>query len=58
MFLPTAFINPERRRFKERECMTWDEVRECRRGGIEFGSHTVNHPKLYELDLAANPRGT
>jgi peptidoglycan/xylan/chitin deacetylase (PgdA/CDA1 family) len=49
MFLPTAFIGNESRRFKERNCLTWDEVRECRRGGIEFGSHTVNHPKLYEL---------
>ena len=51
MFLPTAFIGQERRSFKGRECMTWDEVREAQRDGIEFGSHTVNHPKLYELDL-------
>ncbi len=29
--------------------MTWDEVRESAKAGIEFGSHTVNHPKLYEL---------
>lgn len=52
MFLPTAFIGSEPRRFKERECMTWAEVRECHQAGIEFGSHTVNHPKLYELDCA------
>ena len=51
MFLPTAFIGQERRSFKGRECMTWEEVREAQRDGIEFGSHTVNHPKLYELDL-------
>jgi peptidoglycan/xylan/chitin deacetylase (PgdA/CDA1 family) len=51
VFLPTAFIGQERRRFKDRECMIWDEVRESQRSGIEFGSHTVNHPKLYELDL-------
>src|SRR5205823_3517875 len=31
---------------------TWDEVRELQRAGIEFGSHTVNHPKLVELDWA------
>ncbi len=52
MFLPTAFIGAAPRRIKERECMTWTEVRECHQAGIEFGSHTVNHPKLYELDFA------
>jgi peptidoglycan/xylan/chitin deacetylase (PgdA/CDA1 family) len=51
VFLPTAFIGRERRGFKGRECMTWNEVRESQQAGIEFGSHTVNHPKLYELDL-------
>lgn len=51
VFLPTAFIGRERLGFKGRECMTWDEVRESQKAGIEFGSHTVNHPKLYELDL-------
>lgn len=51
VFLPTAFIGQQRRSFKDRECMTWDEVRESQRAGIEFGSHTVNHSKLYELDL-------
>lgn len=52
MFLPTAFIGNEPLRFKERECMTWGEARELHNAGIEFGSHTVNHPKLYELDFA------
>jgi peptidoglycan/xylan/chitin deacetylase (PgdA/CDA1 family) len=51
VFLPTAFIGRERRDFKGRACMTWDEIRESQKAGIEFGSHTVNHPKLYELDL-------
>lgn len=52
MFLPTGFIGGERRSFKDTECLTWDEVRELRRGGIEFGSHTVNHPELVKLPLA------
>jgi len=49
MYLPTAFIGSQRRAFFNRECLTWDEVRELRREGVRFGSHTVNHPKLYEL---------
>ncbi len=49
MHLPTAFIGSQRRSFLGRECLTWDEVRELRTHGIQFGSHTVNHPKLNEL---------
>jgi peptidoglycan/xylan/chitin deacetylase (PgdA/CDA1 family) len=49
VFLPTAFIQGERRRFKGAECLTWEEVRQLRQAGISFGSHTVNHPKLVEL---------
>jgi peptidoglycan/xylan/chitin deacetylase (PgdA/CDA1 family) len=32
------------------DCLTWSEVRELHKAGIQFGSHTVNHPKLVELD--------
>ena|ERR1700722_16141218 len=49
MYLPTAFISRKRKLFRGKECLTWDEVRELRRLGIRFGSHTVNHPKLHEL---------
>jgi peptidoglycan/xylan/chitin deacetylase (PgdA/CDA1 family) len=52
MFLPTAFIGNQSMEFKSRPCLTWGEARELQKGGIEFGSHTVNHPKLYELDFA------
>lgn len=48
MYLPTGFIGDERRQFKERECLTWEEVRELHAVGVEFGSHTVNHPNLVE----------
>ena len=50
MFLPTGFIGNQIRSFKSRECMTWSEVKELHRAGIQFGSHTVTHPKLVELD--------
>jgi peptidoglycan/xylan/chitin deacetylase (PgdA/CDA1 family) len=49
MFLPTDFISQQRKLFRGKECLTWDEVRELRRGGARFGSHTVTHPKLYGL---------
>jgi peptidoglycan/xylan/chitin deacetylase (PgdA/CDA1 family) len=61
MFLPTAFIGENRRSFRphgknnnsriktDSDCLTWREVRELHDAGIEFGSHTVNHPRLVEL---------
>jgi peptidoglycan/xylan/chitin deacetylase (PgdA/CDA1 family) len=61
MYLPTAFIGETPRIFEPRgstsstvktECMTWAEVRELHGQGIEFGSHTVNHPKLVDLGWA------
>lgn len=32
--------------------LTWDEVRELRRNGIEFGAHTASHPILTRIPLA------
>jgi len=49
VYLPTAFIGDQRCAFKKRECLTWSEVRELRACGMEIGSHTVNHPVLYQL---------
>lgn len=49
MFLPTSFIGDIRKSFKGIECMTWTEVRELQKMGIEFGSHTVTHPELVRL---------
>lgn len=49
MFLSTAFIDNQRLEFIGKECLIWEEVRELRKKGILFGSHTVNHPKLYIL---------
>jgi peptidoglycan/xylan/chitin deacetylase (PgdA/CDA1 family) len=49
VFLPTAFIQGTPQVFKGRECLTWDQVRELRKLGMHFGSHTVNHPRLIDL---------
>jgi peptidoglycan/xylan/chitin deacetylase (PgdA/CDA1 family) len=50
MFLPTAFIGNSRHSLKGKECMNWPEVRELLDAGIRFGSHTVNHPVLVDLE--------
>jgi peptidoglycan/xylan/chitin deacetylase (PgdA/CDA1 family) len=46
VFLPTAFIGQASRQFKGAGCLTWSQVRELRKAGVEFGSHTVTHPQL------------
>ena len=49
VYLPTAFIADRRCSFLGRPCLTWEEVLELRRRGIQFGSHTVNHPVLHQM---------
>ncbi|MCD4812025.1 polysaccharide deacetylase family protein [bacterium] len=49
VFLPTGFIGNGQSIFNGKEHLRWDEVREIRFNGIEFGSHTVSHPKLRNL---------
>jgi peptidoglycan/xylan/chitin deacetylase (PgdA/CDA1 family) len=49
MFLPTGFISNDRKRFKEKLCLSWNEVRELHQKGISFGSHTITHPQLKTL---------
>lgn len=57
MYLPTAFINDHGTHhtnppavFKGREFLNWNQVHELHSAGVEFGSHTVNHPRLVDLD--------
>lgn len=52
VYLPTGYINHRARNFNERECLTWPEVRELRRSGIEFGSHTASHRQLRFVSLS------
>jgi peptidoglycan/xylan/chitin deacetylase (PgdA/CDA1 family) len=53
VFLPTAYIGEHPIQFKGKDCLTWAEVRELNWHGILFGSHTVTHPQLRELSIAA-----
>jgi peptidoglycan/xylan/chitin deacetylase (PgdA/CDA1 family) len=53
VFLPTSYIGKISRQFKGRDCLTWAEVRDLQRNGISFGSHTVTHPQLSNLDKCA-----
>ncbi|HEY5041197.1 MAG TPA: polysaccharide deacetylase family protein [Verrucomicrobiae bacterium] len=50
--VPPSTLNPQPSTGDNRECLTWAEVLELHRAGMEFGSHTVNHPKLVELPWA------
>ncbi len=49
MFLPTDFIGNTARQFQGQDCMTWSQVLELSRGGVDFGSHTVTHPQLRSM---------
>ena len=50
MFLPTGFVDNERKRLNGKECLTWDEVKELASQGGMFGAHTVSHVQLYGMD--------
>ena len=47
MFLPTGFIGKKGATFNGQECLSWEIVRDLHGKGIHFGSHTINHLKLY-----------
>jgi peptidoglycan/xylan/chitin deacetylase (PgdA/CDA1 family) len=53
IFLPTAYIGDAEKRFNSQRCLTWTQVRELAKAGIEFGSHTVTHPQLWNLSREA-----
>lgn len=49
VFLPTGFIDENSKNLKgikNTEHLSWKEVRELNSNNMDFGSHTVNHPKL------------
>jgi peptidoglycan/xylan/chitin deacetylase (PgdA/CDA1 family) len=51
VFLITGRTADKPTRFKNRECLTWTDVRELHSRGITFGSHTATHPELKFLSM-------
>lgn len=49
VFLPTGLIGRKSPGIRGKPHLDWDEVRELKRHGISFGSHTVNHIPLEAL---------
>lgn len=49
VFLATGCMDGGSGAFRGQECLSWDLVRQMRRQGFYFGSHTVSHPRLYDL---------
>lgn len=49
LFVVTGIADGQPHRFINTEFMTWPEIREAAKSGIDIGSHTVSHPKLYAL---------
>jgi len=49
VFLPAGLMGQQ---VNGQACMTWDQVRESAAKGMAFGSHSLTHPKLVDLDPA------
>jgi peptidoglycan/xylan/chitin deacetylase (PgdA/CDA1 family) len=45
--LDSLEVEPDPRRFEK---LTWDDVREMSRAGVNFGAHTLDHPILSRVD--------
>lgn len=50
VFLPTGFISDKGCSFKDKSCLRWREIRELAKSRVAFGSHTVTHPQLCDLN--------
>lgn len=47
VFLATSFVN--RTLFNGKACLNWNQIAEMSEKGIQFGSHTHSHPRLWDL---------
>lgn len=44
----TVFVSTDAVDERSRDFMTWDQIREMRRGGVTFANHTASHPHLID----------
>lgn len=51
VFLVTGMMGSRSGLFDGSDILTWEDARELRKRGVVFGSHTVNHSKLKNLQL-------
>jgi peptidoglycan/xylan/chitin deacetylase (PgdA/CDA1 family) len=53
VFLATGLMESRSGVLRGRETLRWEEVRELRRRGVAFGSHTVSHPVMKAMRAEA-----
>ena len=46
IFLTIAYIG------EKKDYLTWEQVMEMKKAGLEFGSHTLTHPRLTKIPIA------
>lgn len=46
VFLPAGLIGDQHQEFKEKELLTWGEIRDLRKKGVVFGSHSLTHRQM------------
>jgi peptidoglycan/xylan/chitin deacetylase (PgdA/CDA1 family) len=51
MFVVSDFVGTRQPQFGGNEFMSWEELREIDALGMEVGSHSCSHPKLYSLPM-------
>lgn len=58
IFLTTGYLGATnawmtKRGFPERKMLNWEQIQEMSQHNIEFGAHTISHPRLPEIDNEA-----
>jgi peptidoglycan/xylan/chitin deacetylase (PgdA/CDA1 family) len=51
VFVPTAFIGAYGTGIDGKKHLSWQQIRDLHLAGVDFGSHTVNHPQLADLTI-------
>jgi glycosyltransferase involved in cell wall biosynthesis/peptidoglycan/xylan/chitin deacetylase (PgdA/CDA1 family) len=53
---PANWDDGDKVNFRKFEFLSWAEIREMKAAGLEFGGHTLNHPRLTSLPLLEQQR--